>query len=278
LEKISPLLVDFDSEIIISIPSKYAEKIFNLSDEDFFSFKNLAKIGDEIIAFQNIEFIQNNVYRIKTLLRGLFGTESFIQDEKTNQNFYFIDENFLNFNVENSMIGDFSFFKAVTFGEKISSFKESKIFLRNLYSLQHHVCNFEIKKIKNSDDKFQISFQKRLRINDSQFVSDFEQDFESFKYVIFQNSNSEIKKIDLPERSNGFLIKIFENGLSSKPNSENVISDLNFEFTIQKKDLEKIYIEIGSLNSAHLNYFYSRILIDLKNLEILDIEYLNNIS
>jgi hypothetical protein len=271
LEKISPLLIDYDSEIFISLSFPDSQKIEGASDEEFFSFKNLAKIGDEMICFKEAEYIQNGIYKIKILLRGLFGTESFIESNKINQNFFLIEQNILSEKLENQMIGSISNYKAVTFGETIVNSFESEIFLKNLYSLQHPVCNLEIK--KNNSKKFLFSFQKRLRIHGSQFVLNIDENFESSQSVIFEKFNipGVIQEVQI-KNSHGFLIRIFDDNKKEKLISENVISDLFFEFNPENEN-KKIYIEIASLNSIYLNYYYVSFFADLENCEILGIEF-----
>lgn len=51
------------------------------TDEEFFQFANVALVGQEIIAFRDVEVIDSNTYKLSCLLRGLLGTEWFAKLE-----------------------------------------------------------------------------------------------------------------------------------------------------------------------------------------------------
>jgi len=48
----------------------------DVTDDEFFANQNLAKIGDEIIAWKTAEDLGSGVWRITQLIRGMFGTEA----------------------------------------------------------------------------------------------------------------------------------------------------------------------------------------------------------
>jgi hypothetical protein len=275
-QKISSLKIDFASEIIVQLSLPEKQRLLSLNDEEFFSFKNLAKIGNEILCFKHVKEISSGIYKISSFLRGLFGSESFIDESKEGKDFFLLNENFIKDKTNGQFIGNEVFFKVISFGENISSFYETKIMLRNIYALQHTVCNIKILQKNNERSRFKITFEKRIRINDSVFVSDFEEKFETFSSVVFpdfQNPN-QIKKINLNDE-NGFLIRIFENDSKSDLLFENVSENLFFEFE-NSRNLSSIYVEIANLNQIYINYYFISFEINLNELKISNIKYNRN--
>lgn len=85
----------------------------DISDDQFWNDRRLAKIGDEIIAFMDAEETSSaGIWRISNLRRGLFGTEPVAH--YTGESFCTLDKNFT-YKFSDSDIGQTLYFKVVAF-------------------------------------------------------------------------------------------------------------------------------------------------------------------
>ncbi len=273
--KITHLLIDNYTEIYVSLFSKNMELESAISHDEFFGLKNLAKIGGEIICFQKAEMIQNGLYKITKLIRGLYGTETFITEEKNNSSFYLFDNNLENDELTKSMLNIDLSYRAVSFGNTINdSNEEIKIICDDKYALNYSVCNFKINIIDITKKKIQIKFNKRIR-NSSDILFDENNDFNDIKFVVFRSMiDNEIKKI-YTNNNDIFLIRIFEDENLTKIIDEFNIKDLNFEIE-PKANLDFIYVQIAHLNSDFINNYSSILSVDLILYEIKNIKFLKS--
>ncbi len=84
-----------------------------ITDDDFFNYRNLAKIGNEIIAYKNcVESSVAGTWRVSNLIRGLYGTDpvAHVPAEVFNT----LDFDF-DYDIQESDIGKTIYFKVVSF-------------------------------------------------------------------------------------------------------------------------------------------------------------------
>lgn len=85
----------------------------SITDDSFFNNRKLAKIGDEIIAYQTCEETSvEGVWKISNLIRGLFGTQPVAHT--SGETFSTLDINFV-YNVTEDEIGKTLYFKVLSF-------------------------------------------------------------------------------------------------------------------------------------------------------------------
>jgi hypothetical protein len=103
----TPNLIDNDSFFHIYSISSLEQ---NISESDFLSGKNLAMIGDEIISYESIKKIGENLYIISKLIRGLHETSKVINEHKEGEKFVIINS-MDQIEISNELVGkNISFF------------------------------------------------------------------------------------------------------------------------------------------------------------------------
>lgn len=84
-----------------------------ITEDDFFNNRKLARIGDEIIGYQNcVESSVEGTWRVSNLVRGLFGTEPVAH--VSGETFNTLDIDFVH-NLQQSDIGKTLYFKVVSY-------------------------------------------------------------------------------------------------------------------------------------------------------------------
>lgn len=77
-------IIDYGSEIVVRLDNGILE---SLPEIDFLALKQFGLFGNEFIAWQNAELISTNTYKLTKLLRGLRGTEGYINQHSLNERF-----------------------------------------------------------------------------------------------------------------------------------------------------------------------------------------------
>lgn len=86
----SAAFLDTTSKIKVSLING---ELYSIPEADLFiNNHNLAVIGNEVIKFANAEQIEENVYIISHMLRGLYGTEHYVQDETVGKRFILLND------------------------------------------------------------------------------------------------------------------------------------------------------------------------------------------
>lgn len=117
----------------------------SIEDSDFYGSTNTALLGNEIIQFQNAELVGNNIYKLTTLRRGLFGTEYFIDQHKNQENFILLDNKVGKIPLSEDDAGNIKQFKIISFGDSIENYTEQTIDCSIfLYLYNYTICNFRI--------------------------------------------------------------------------------------------------------------------------------------
>jgi hypothetical protein len=172
----------------------------SISDEKFLEGKlNYAVIGDEIIKFQNAELISNNLYEVSGIIRGLFGTENYIQNHVAGTRFILLNNNlkqvsfsvdFLNRDVE---------LKAISFGSLVDEAASKIVNINGQNLLPYSVANVDIAKQANND--ISISFDRRSRINNNWQTSKvpLAETIEEYELEILNNIGEVVRNITINE-------------------------------------------------------------------------------
>ncbi len=106
-------ITDVKSEITIVLLNGELEGI---SREALLNGGNLCKIGNEILQFQSVEFIEDNKYIIRNLLRGRLGTEWAISTHSQGERFILLDSRLARGELNSALIGLQRNYKPATIG------------------------------------------------------------------------------------------------------------------------------------------------------------------
>jgi hypothetical protein len=160
ISNINHFVIDEISQLEVQLISG---SLNSISDAEFLNNKNIAKIGDEIIAFKNAVLIAENKYKISHLKRGLFGTEQSITASTQNKKFILLDDEIISIELPISSLNSNFDIKAVSFGNEILGAENYNFtFLGNNLKPLSPV-NLTAKKQVNNDVIF--SFTRRSRDN-----------------------------------------------------------------------------------------------------------------
>ncbi len=113
----NPFIFDENTEIEIYLLNG---ELTSVTQDEVINGSNLAIIGDEIIQFSEAEFIEENRYMIKGLLRGRYGTEDKTSTHVAGERFILLDQNIVRVELPKTFINSDINFKAVTFGQNIN--------------------------------------------------------------------------------------------------------------------------------------------------------------
>jgi hypothetical protein len=116
ISNINHFVIDEISELEVQLISG---SLSSISDAEFLNNKNIAKIGDEIIAFKNAVLIAENKYKISHLKRGIFVTEQSITASTQNKKFILLDDEIISIELPISSLNSNFDIKAVSFGNEI---------------------------------------------------------------------------------------------------------------------------------------------------------------
>ena len=78
-------LIDYKNTLTVTLDSGTLESI---TDSEFYELKNIALVGNELIAFKNAVLVSTNTYNLSTFIRGLKGTEHKINSHIASEKFF----------------------------------------------------------------------------------------------------------------------------------------------------------------------------------------------
>lgn len=158
----NPYYFDYENEVIVYFDDRInMENVNNVTESDLFSGANIALIGKEIIQFKEINLQEDGTYRLKGLLRGLFGTEKEIVDHSENENFILLNHNLLEHVAENCDIGLSKQYKAVSIGEDLSEVQSLNYVLKGKRLRPLPPTHLEME--KDSEGDVMIRWKRRSR-------------------------------------------------------------------------------------------------------------------
>lgn len=117
LKNTKPYCFDLENTLQIQFHSKINDNSLNNCNEiDLYNGSNIALLGNEIIQFKNIVLNNNGTYSLSYLLRGLFGTEKYINTHNIGDKLIIIDNNILKHSIDCNKIYGNNEYKAVSIG------------------------------------------------------------------------------------------------------------------------------------------------------------------
>ena len=161
---ISSNYIDECSEIYITLLNEN-QKLQSITDAEFLNLKNIILIGDEIIAFRDVEIIDKNVFKISHLLRGRYSTENAINNHQVNEKVILLDNDLCKIDLPITMIDKNIFVKVISKNDTLLN-NDAKIIKPQGKSLM----DFDVKDIsvntkKNKDIFIKFAPRKNYKIS-----------------------------------------------------------------------------------------------------------------
>lgn len=170
----------------------YSEyELSSVTDEDFLSGKNLALVGNEIIAFQNAELIAYKTYKISGLIRGMFGMEDEISKHNNSEKFIILNDttNIQRVNSDLNNVNTNYYYKNVTFNDNLNE-TVNEIFKNSANGVKCYKVN-NILSNRNSFGDINVNFDYRSRglnvLIDGGFANDL--DTPKFEIEVYSDVN-----------------------------------------------------------------------------------------
>ena len=117
LNDAKPYYFDLENNINIQFSCKInTDLLNNCNVNDIFNGMNFALFGDEIIQFKDVILNDSGTYSLNYLLRGLFGTEKYINNHKIGEKIVIINSNLLKHFMDFSQAYKNNEYKAVSIG------------------------------------------------------------------------------------------------------------------------------------------------------------------
>lgn len=155
-----PYYFDLENKINIMFHSGIDENLLNSIDyNSLYNQNNLALLGNEIIQFKDISLNEDGTYTLKNLLRGLFGTEEYINNHFIGDRFILLKKSELTeYKLDISKLQNKLKFKAVSFGNDLLTTDSNEFIVsgKNLKPLKIS----HLRKIINSDKSITIKWNR----------------------------------------------------------------------------------------------------------------------
>ena len=198
-DDVSSNFIDSQSEFVFSLFNEN-EKLQSITDEEFLQMKNKILIGNEIIAFRDVEMLENNVFKISYLLRGRFNTENEIKNHALGERVVLPDEDLFSIDLPISQKGKSIYLKVISNGDSLLNVEAKKITTNGLGCFDFDAKNLTKKMLKNNDILLSFSARKNFKLaNHSNTVL-----HNNLMITIFNGKNETIRNIQV-QNSNKFL-------------------------------------------------------------------------
>ena len=212
----SDTINEIDSINSLTVSLIYGE-LENLNNVSLLNYNNMAKIGNEIIQFKNVEYIENNRYILSNLLRGRFGTTDHVSNHKIGEDFTLINGQLLPVIQQPSALGIKRYYKVVPIGEDINDISEISFIYKNDTIEQYSAENITITKLTNGH--FIIKWSKNINA-----ISTININLIQYKVNILDNNNDSIREILVNSRKSYRYSKEEQiEDFGTKQNSINVV-------------------------------------------------------
>jgi hypothetical protein len=214
----------------------------SVSRNDILNGFNLALIGDEIVQFQNADFINNGHYILSNFLRGRLGTENKTNSHIAGERFILLNDFILKAQLPKSAIGADLFIKVVSLGENINNVTHNIINFQARNLAPYSPVNFEAKKLPNGDIVF--NWNRRCREfsawRDFIDVPNLERS-EIYNLSILDDSNQIIRTISLNNNNFNYSQSMQITDFGTDKNSINAICYQTSENTGYANKTEKSF-------------------------------------
>lgn len=169
ITNISANYIDTQTEIVFSLLNENG-KLQSITDDEFLELKNIVLIGNEIIAFKDVEQIEKNIFKISNLLRGRFNTEEYINNHQNGEDVILLDNDLPTIELPITMKGKTIFVKTISNGDSLINVEAKKITLQGLSLIDFQSKNFDKKILKNGDIILSFSPRKNYKLNNIQNI------------------------------------------------------------------------------------------------------------
>ncbi len=136
-------------------------ELASTTNSDVLNGSNIALLGNEIIQFRTAEFIAENHYKLKGLLRGRLGTENKTSGHVAGERFILLNNLILRAELPKALIGSSVNFKVVSFGQGINDVAPIVITYKGQNLIPYALAHFEA--IKQVSGDIDFSWIRRSR-------------------------------------------------------------------------------------------------------------------
>ena len=176
-----PYYFDYGNSLYIAFNDMVDTDVLETADMfDFLDGENLALVGSEIIQFKKAELQDDGSFKLSQLLRGQYGTESYISTHSSEESFIFLNKGLVKEQYTKSDVGTSYDYKFITFKDSFDNATDETLALtgKNLDPLP--VCHIKILNLGTGD--YTITWCARVR--GSHNWKDGEEDLDSKSYTI----------------------------------------------------------------------------------------------
>lgn len=147
LKNVKPYYFDYENNINIILHSKIdVDELNNITTTAILSKQNIALLGNECLQFETITLNENGSYTLKNILRGLFGTEKYMNNHQIGDKFILLNNNILQQITDINKLFFNNYYKVVSIGNDFltTNAKAFTISGKNLTPLAPCHINYKI--------------------------------------------------------------------------------------------------------------------------------------
>ena len=194
-----PVFLDVNTEIIVSIPDEN-NKLVSITDEKFSKLENIILIGEEIIAFRDVEQIDKNKFKLSYLLRGRFNTENSINNHQIGERVIILDNDFFTIDLPITQKNNDIYIKVISTNESLLNVDAKKITPKAKSIMDYEPRNLDITTMINKDIKISYSPRKAYKVADMSNVELPNKNIIS----IYDKNDNKVRTIKLQEAKSMF--------------------------------------------------------------------------
>lgn len=159
----TPCLIDTQTTIEISMMNENG-KLQTITDEKFSQLENLILIGDEIVAFRDVEQIDETRFKISHLLRGRFNTEKAIQNHQVGERVILLDKDLQTIELPITQKGKTIHIKAISLNNTLMNCEAKNITAKALSAMDFETQNMSMTTMLNGDIRLSFSSCKSYKV------------------------------------------------------------------------------------------------------------------
>ena len=159
----TPCLVDDITKIELSILNEDG-KLQTITDEKFSQLENLILVGDEIIAFRDVEQIDETRFVLSHLLRGRFNTETAMVNHTLGERVILLDNDIQTIDLPITQKGKTIYIKAISLNDTMLNSEEHHIQAQALSAKDFDAKNYSMTTMLNGDIRLSFSSCKCYKV------------------------------------------------------------------------------------------------------------------
>ena len=159
----TPCLVDDITKIELSILNENG-KLQTITDEKFSQLENLMLVGDEIIAFRDVEQIDETRFVLSHLLRGRFNTETAMANHTLGERVILLDNDIQTIDLPITQKGKTIYIKAISLNDTMLNSEEHHIQAQALSAKDFDAKNYSMTTMLNGDIRLSFSSCKCYKV------------------------------------------------------------------------------------------------------------------